>query len=334
MSSVIRARDLSISYGPKIGDAGARVLSGVNIELGEGEILGVVGSAGSGKTSLGRVLSGRGLLRGAPQPWPWISGGELHVDGADLRRPTRADLRRLPLTVGYLAPNSGQTMRNDLTVAENIAEPVLSRDRQFDRRALGRAAALLIDAVDLELGVLNRFPYELSRGQRQRVAFARALIVEPRLLIVDEPAQGVDVIARPALFELLERLNRGRTLSMVVISNDLATIERLTSRVLVTNRGTVIARGEIDRVLRDPFDSYLRRMRDAREFARAPLPGLVDRELVAAAERVAGGLFLEEDPEQVAAAERERLLEERPEFARFHTPAGENPTQSNEETRK
>jgi peptide/nickel transport system ATP-binding protein len=225
-------------------------------------------------------------------------------------------------------------MRNDLTVAENIAEPVLSRDRQFDRRALGRAAALLIDAVDLELGVLNRFPYELSRGQRQRVAFARALIVEPRLLIVDEPAQGVDVIARPALFELLERLNRGRTLSMVVISNDLATIERLTSRVLVTNRGTVIARGEIDRVLRDPFDSYLRRMRDAREFARAPLPGLVDRELVAAAERVAGGLFLEEDPEQVAAAERERLLEERPEFARFHTPAGENPTQSNEETRK
>ena len=319
MSSVISARDLSISYGPRIGDADARVLSGVNIELREGEILGVVGSAGSGKTSLGRVLSARGLLRGAPQPWPWISGGELRVDGVNLRRPTRADLRRLPLTVGYLAPNSGQTMRNDLTVAENIAEPVLSRDRHFDKRSLGKAAALLIDAVDLELGVLNRFPYELSRGQRQRVAFARALIVEPRLLIVDEPAQGVDVIARPALFELLERLNRGRTLSMVVISNDLATVERLTSNVVITDRGTVLARGEIDAVLRDPFDPYLQQMRDAREFARAPLPGLVDRELVAAAERVAAGLFREEEPEEIAAAERERLLEDRPEFARFHT---------------
>jgi peptide/nickel transport system ATP-binding protein len=106
---------------------------------------------------------------------------------------------------------------------------------------------------------------------------------------------------------------------MLVISNDLATVERLTSNVVITDRGTVLARGKIDEVLRDPFDPYLQRMRDAREFARAPLPGLVDRDLVAAAERVAGGLFRDDEPDEVAAAERDRLLEDRPEFARFHT---------------
>lgn len=321
LSTAIRVEDLSVSYGPQRGDAGQRVLSGASFSVPKGRILGIVGTAGSGKTALGRVLSGRGLVSHEGET-PWISGGQAEVAGIDLRRPSRDDLRRLTLDIGYLSQTSGDELRNDLTIAENIADPILSRDRDFDQRALGRAAAMLIDAVDLELGMLNRFPFELSRGQRQRVAFAKALIVEPAVFIVDEPAQGVDIIARPALFSLLERLNRARDLTMIVISHDLATIERLTSEVLVVDRGVVLAQGDIDEVLRDPDDEYLRRLRDAREFARAPLPGLVDRETIAAAERVVGGLFADEDleAEAVDAAEqdRQRLIEDRPEFARFH----------------
>lgn len=320
LDTAIHADDLSISYGSQRGAASARVLSGATFEVPRGRILGIVGTAGSGKSALGRVLSGRGLVE-RRQDWPWISGGSAEVAGIDLRRPGRDDLRRLTLDIGYLSQSSGDELRNDLTVAENIAEPILSRDRTFDKRALGRAAAMLIDAVDLELGMLNRFPFELSRGQRQRVAFAKALIVEPAVFIVDEPAQGVDIIARPALFSLLDRLNRARDLTMVVISHDLATIERLTRDVLVVDRGVVVAQGDIDEVLAAPEDEYLRRLRDAREFARAPLPGLVDDETLAAAERVADGLFLDEDPVQAAAEaaeeEHRRLLENRPEFARF-----------------
>ena len=323
--TAIRVEDLSISYGPRRGEAAQRVLSGATFEVPKGRILGVVGTAGSGKTALGRVLSGRGVVE-TDADWPWISGGDVEVAGIDLRELSRAERRRLTLDVGYLAQESGDRLRNDLTVAENIAEPILSRDKTFDKRALGRAAAMLIDAVDLELGLLNRLPFELSRGQRQRVAFAKALIVEPAVFIVDEPAQGVDIIARPALFSLLERLNRARDLTMVVISHDLATIERLTQEILVLDDGVVVAQGQIDEVLARSDSEYLRRLREAREFARAPLPGLVDRDTLAAAERVAEGLFADEDAEQAAReaaeAERRRLLEHRPEFARFE---GEEP---------
>ncbi|MGO1542982.1 MAG: ATP-binding cassette domain-containing protein [Gulosibacter sp.] len=320
---VLRTFDLSMSFGPQLGSADRRVLSGVNVTVPRGGILGVVGASGSGKTALGRVLSGRSMLSDAEPGDPWISGGEAEIAGINLREPTRADRRRLTLEVGYLAPDSGDRLRNDLTVAENIADPVLRRDRDFDRRALGRAAAMLIDAVDLELGMLNRFPFELSRGQRQRVAFAQALIVEPTILIVDEPTQGVDIFAQPAIMSLLERLNRVRSMSIIVISNELATVERLTNRVLVCHRGVVIAQGDIDQVLDNATDPYLVRMREAREFARTPVAGTMPEDMDAAVNRVVSGLFPDEDEHAEEARreaeenDRRTLLESRPEFARF-----------------
>ncbi|MFD0995835.1 peptide/nickel transport system ATP-binding protein [Pseudoclavibacter chungangensis] len=321
----IVAEDLSIAYIERAAGRPHEALSGATFTVEHGGILGVVGTAGSGKTALGRVLSGRGDE--GRDSWPFISGGSLHAAGLDLRYPSRADRRRLTLDIGYLAQESGDGLRNDLTVGENIAEPILSRDRSFERRRLGRAAAMLIDAVDLELGMLNKFPFELSRGQRQRVALAQALIVEPKVLIVDEPAQGVDIIARPALFTLLERINAARQCTMVILSHDLATVQRLTEDILVLDRGFVIARGRIDDVLAKPDHPYLLRMREARDFARAPLPGLVERDALLAVDRVADGLFGDFDAAtvQAEAAElaEEKLVEQRPEFARF-TKQGED----------
>lgn len=315
----IAADDLSISYTERAAGIRHHALSGATFTVERGSILGVVGTAGSGKTALGRVLSGRSAQ--GHDSWPFISGGSLSVAGLDLRRPSRAERRRITLDIGYLAQGSGDELRNDLTVAENMAEPILSRDRTFDRRLLGRAAALLIDAVELELGMLNRFPFELSRGQRQRVALACALIVEPSVLVVDEPAQGVDIIARPALFQLLERINAARSCTMVILSHDLATVQRLTDDVLVLDEGFVVARGSIDHVLATSDYPYVRRMREARELARAPLPGLVDEDALLAVERVADGLFddIDEAAEAREDAERadDRLVEQRPEFARF-----------------
>lgn len=321
MAPVISALDCSISYGPRIGNADARVLSGVTLNVDAGEILGVVGATGSGKSSFGQVLSGRGLLRGAPRDMPWVSGGELQIAGIDLQDASKADLQRLPLVVGYLAPDSGERLRNDLTVGENIVDPILSRDPEFDRKVLGKAAATLLDAVDLGIGLLNKFPFECSRGQRQRIAFAQALIVEPEVLIVDEPAQGVDVLARPALFDLLERLNQTRQMTIVVISNDLASVERLTSRVLVLNDGYVLAYGDLDEILKSPTDPFLQRLAQARASATAPLAGVEDRDQQEAAQRVVDGLFgdiSDEEAERIEAeAQRLRLLESRPEFVRF-----------------
>lgn len=322
----IEARDLSIAYIEHASRRPHPALSGLHFTVERGRIVGVVGTAGSGKTALGRVLSGRGAE--GQDSWPHIAGGSLRVAGLDLRNPSRAERRRMGLDIGYLAQSSGERLRSDLTVAENIAEPILSRDRGFDRRRLGRAAAMLIDAVDLDLGMLNRFPFELSRGQRQRVAFAQALIVEPKVLIVDEPAQGVDIIARPALFTLLERINAARECTMVILSHDLATVQRLTNEIIVLDHGFVLARGTIDEVLAQPQHPYIERMREARELAlRAPLPGLVGQETLDAMNRVADGLFSPVDPEEerraAAAAAHEQLARERPEFARFQAGGGQ-----------
>ncbi|CAG7845392.1 putative ABC transporter ATP-binding protein [Pseudoclavibacter triregionum] len=315
----IVANDLSMSYVDHAAGRPERALSGVSFALERGRILGVVGSAGSGKTALGRILSGRESE--GRQGWPTITGGSLEVAGLDLRFPDRAARRRMDLDIGYLAQDSGDRLRNDLTVAENIAEPILSRDRKFDRRKLGRAAAMLIDAVDLELGILNKFPYECSRGQRQRIAFAQALIVEPAVLVVDEPAQGVDIIARPALFTLLERINRARECSMVIISHDLATVERLTDDILVLDRGLVVAEGRIEDVLATSDYPYVRQMAEARRAAQAQLPGLIDAEALAAMDLVADGLFGDaaEEAERRHAEQqaRQQLVEQRAEFARF-----------------
>lgn len=320
----VLASDLSVSYLDHASGREERVLSGVNIALGRGDILGVVGSAGSGKSALGRVLSGRS---GRGRAWPKIRGGSLEVAGMDLRFPSRDTKRRVDLDIGYLAENSGNELRNDLTIAENIAEPILSRDRDFDRRKLGRAAAMLIDAVDLELGILNRFPFECSKGQRQRIAFAQALVVEPRVLIIDEPAQGVDLIARPALFTLLERINLARECTMVIMSHDLATIERLTSNIIVLDQGMQVGQGEIEEVLRVSDYPYIRRMAQAREAARTELPGTISKDTLAAMDLVAEGLF-GDAADEAEARERtrraqEELVAQRAEFARFQQPNGD-----------
>lgn len=326
----VLANDLSLSYLDHAAGRPERALSGVSFALERGRILGIVGSAGSGKTALGRALSGRRAE--GRQGWPEITGGSLEVAGLDLRFPDRAARRRVDLDIGYLAQDSGDRLRNDLTVAENIAEPILSRDRDFDRRKLGRAAAMLIDAVDLELGTLNKFPFECSKGQRQRIAFAQALIVEPAVLVVDEPAQGVDIIARPALFTLLERINRARECSMVVISHDLATVERLTDDILVLDRGLVVAEGSIDQVLAESDDPYVRQMAIARSAAQEQLPGLIDADALAAMDLVADGLFGDAADEaeraRAEAAQRERLVAQRGEFARFQRGGQSGPNAS------
>lgn len=317
----VLASDLSVSYLDHASGREERVLSGVNIALARGEILGVVGSAGSGKSALGRVLSGRS---GNGRSWPRVSGGTLEVAGMDLRFPTQGTKRRVDLDIGYLAEDSGNELRNDLTIAENIAEPILSRDREFDRRKLGRAAAMLIDAVDLELGILNRFPFECSKGQRQRIAFAQALVVEPRVLIIDEPAQGVDLIARPALFTLLERINLARECTMVIMSHDLATVERLTSNIIVLDQGMQVGQGEIEEVLRVNDYTYIQRMAAAREAARTELPGTISKDTLAAMDLVAEGLFGDAADEAERRTRerqaRDELVAQRGEFARFqHT---------------
>jgi peptide/nickel transport system ATP-binding protein len=255
LAPVVSARDVSVRYPARHPEDREFAVNGVSFDLVEGEILAVVGETGSGKSTLATTVAG---LAGVAQ-WgsPLISGGSLSVLGNDVRGLSKRAQGRLTLRVGFLSQDAGAGLSSRLTIGENVAEPIFSRDRRFDPTSAGEAVATLIDAVRLPLGIMNRYPHELSRGQRQRVAVARALILEPVLLIADDPTSGIDVTVRTAILDIIRELQSERSFSALVVTTDLREVQRITDRVLIMHRGVVAAHGRIDDVLDDPHHPYV-----------------------------------------------------------------------------
>ena len=254
---VIDADDLSIRYPSRDVRSRFVAVAGVNFTLDDGEILGVVGETGSGKSTLAATLGLRASVGFADSTAPEICGGSLRILDTEVRGIGAHRRGRLQFSVGYLAQGGAERLDARLTVAENVAEPIYAHDRRFSSRDAGSAVATVVDAVRLPLGLMSRFPFELSSGQRQRVALARAMVLEPRLLIVDEPTRGVDVTVRTGVLDALRNLRLERSFSAVIISSDLAVIEQISERMLVLHKGTVIGFGPINGVLSDPVHPYL-----------------------------------------------------------------------------
>ena len=254
----IRTSDLTIEYPPHGASPAFVAVHGFTLRIAPGEVVGLLGESGSGKSTLARVLSGDAFVGDAAGIRPQITGGEATVLGFGLRRIRRRKLARLTFGVGLLAQDAAATLPSTMTVAEIVAEPVLERDRRYNRRALGARVATMIDAVRLPLTVLGQYPYELSNGQRQRVALARALVFGPTLLIADEPTAGVDVMVRDAVIDLIRELQQERSFSALVISHDLAVLQRVANRIGVMHQGVLVGLGTIEDVFADPWHPYVR----------------------------------------------------------------------------
>lgn len=254
---VVAANDLSLHYRARDVRARARAIDGVTFTLGAGEILGVVGESGSGKSTLARAIALRTRQVGGTESEPQIVGGSLSVFGREVKRLSHRRRDRLQLHIGFLTQEGAGDLDSRLTVAENVAEPIYSRDRRFSSREAGIAVANLIDDVRLPLSIMQRYPHELSSGQKQRVALARALVLEPTLLVADEPTRGVDVTVRDGVLDVLRGLREVREFSAVIISSDLHVAEYLTERVLVLHQGHVVGLGPVDDVLAHPIHPYV-----------------------------------------------------------------------------
>jgi ABC-type glutathione transport system ATPase component len=270
--SVVVARDLSIDYPGRHGAGRFEAVQGIDLTIEAGELFGIVGESGAGKSSLARVLAGRA---GRANEGPTISGGSLTVLGVPLRNIGERTRRLLTAGIGFLPQHAGRTLRADLTVAENVAEPIFERDRHYDQRDAGRRAAELLDAVQLPLGVMAKYPYELSNGQRQRVAIARSLILEPRIWIADEPTGGVDVTVKGPVLDTLLELQSDRVFTALIVSHDASVMRRLTDRIAVLHRGTIVGIGPVEQVLASPDHPYIRGLRQDYELRTGPiaLPG-------------------------------------------------------------
>ncbi|MET0302783.1 MAG: ATP-binding cassette domain-containing protein [Microbacteriaceae bacterium] len=230
----IRATDLSIARSGR--SSAERVVDGVTFAIPHGGTLAVMGPTGAGKSSLAAVLAG--ITDGGLG----VVGGDAWVEGIRVRRPGRSQ-RLLSYLTGYLPQSAGAALPARQTVSEVIGEPITSRDRHVNSRALAVRVATLLDELMLPLGAANKYPYELSAGMRQRVAFARALVLQPKVFIADEPFANMDVEVRLAARDAIRRRRDDYGMSTLVVTNELDVAADLSGQVLVLRAGHTIAYG-------------------------------------------------------------------------------------------
>lgn len=257
-NELVDARDVSIRYRPTGSSGGFVAVRGVTLQIGRGEIVGLIGESGAGKSTLAMTIAGLAGANAHGDRLPEICGGRLSVVGHQLRRASTRRLDRVMLNVGYLAQDGAERLNPQFSVAENVSEPIFLRDRRFSVREANTAVATLIDALRLPLGVMQKLPYELSSGQRQRVALARALILEPQLLVADEPARGVDAAARSGVLEILNELRAERGFSAMIVSSSWEDLARVASRIAVMHRGIIVGMGSVDEVFDGAHHPYLK----------------------------------------------------------------------------
>lgn len=252
--------DLTVSYPAHGISPRFTAVRGVSFRVEPGEVLGLLGSSGSGKSTLARALAGYCTFGEPKDQRPMISGGDATVAGYGLRHLQARDVKRLTFDVAYLAQDAGAALRAELTVSELIAEPIFLRDRHYDPKSAALHVATLLDAVHLPLRLLDRYPYELSAGQRQRVAIARCLVLDPKVLIADEPTSGIDATVRDSIVELLTELRSREGFAAVIISHDADVLSSAADRVAVLFEGELVALGSLYEVLTESRHPYVKEL--------------------------------------------------------------------------
>jgi len=225
----------------------AQVLSGVDLAIGPGEIVGLVGETGSGKTTLARTVAG--LVN--------PTGGRVVFEGTTISA-LRRGARRAERRGGHLQLVFQDPLRSldpDMTVGGIVAEGIRLQGKT-DRAVIRQRVLGSLDKVGLDASVLARTPGQISGGQRQRVSIARALATEPRLLICDEPVSALDASNRNYILRLLDQLRTSLRLSIVIISHDLSSLAGIADRVVVLYRGRIVEDGPVDEVFAAPQHPY------------------------------------------------------------------------------
>ncbi|MEL5990163.1 ABC transporter ATP-binding protein [Microbacterium phosphatis] len=267
---VVSARGLEIEYPGRLGKKAFKAVQAVDFDIRPGEVLGLVGESGSGKTTIGRAIAGL-----AP-----VTGGSLQVLGHEMLGMRERDFRAKRRELGFVFQDPASSFNPLLTIAQCVAEPLVVHGTARNAAEARDRVDELLEAVQLPKEFGDRFPHELSGGQRQRASLARALALDPKLLIADEPTSALDVSVQARVLDLFTELQERFGFAALFITHDLAVVDLLAHRVVVLHHGRIAEQGPTAQVLGDPQDDYTRRL-----IASLPVPDPIEQ----AARRAARG---------------------------------------------
>ena len=253
---VLSVDDLVVEFAGRLGQPSFRAVDHVSLEVRRGEVLGLVGESGSGKTTVGRAAVG------LQQP----TSGSITVSGTTISGLSEAKLRPHRAHFGFVFQDPASSLNPRMSIGDCIGEPLHVQTKMSDREVDARVQDLL-DSVELSTGYAARYPHELSGGQRQRVSLARALALDPDLLIADEPTSALDVSVQARVLELFTELQHRLQFACLFISHDLAVVDSLANRVAVMQNGKLVEIGAREQVLGSPREEYTQRL-----IAAVPVP--------------------------------------------------------------
>ncbi|MCH8559777.1 MULTISPECIES: ABC transporter ATP-binding protein [unclassified Nesterenkonia] len=250
----LQAKDVALEY--KFRRRATRVVHDLNFTVQPGEIMGLVGESGSGKSTVAKAVLG--LLD--------VAEGELRVRGMNMPALPSKERKTLKREIGVVFQDPAASLDPRFPIGDIITEPMVVH-KEGDKNSRMARARELLDAVRLPSSVLNRYPHELSGGQRQRISIARALTLNPTLLIADEPTSALDVSVQAAVLDLFSELQQHYGFACLFVSHDLAVVDALAHKVMVMQNGRTVEQGTTDQVLRHAKESYTQQL-----LAAAPVP--------------------------------------------------------------
>jgi len=233
-SPIVEIRNLGYAVG------GRPIFDGLDMDIPRGKVTAVMGPSGTGKTTLLRLVTGQ--VR--------ADTGSIHVAGEDMLRLKRADLYGLRRRMGMLFQNGA--LLTDLSVFENVAFPIREHT-DLAERLIRQLVLIKLEAVGLR-GAADLMPSELSGGMGRRVALARAIVMDPEILIYDEPFVGLDPISMGVILRLIRRLNDTLGLTSIVVSHDVQEISTVSDNVFLLSAGKVVARGSPQELRANPSE--------------------------------------------------------------------------------
>ena len=234
---------------------GYHVIKSVSLDIRPGECVGLVGESGSGKTTLGR-----GILGLAP-----VTGGSIRFEDREIANVDRATRRRLSSDIQVVFQDPYSSLNPSMTIEQILTEPMTVRD--VPKEAARKRVRELLDEVKLPKNAADRKPKEFSGGQRQRIAIARALALDPKLIVCDEPVSALDLSTQARVLDLFLDIQRETGVAYLFVSHDLAVVRHLSHRIAVMQGGQIVEWGDGAQVSDDPQDPYTQRLMMA-----APVP--------------------------------------------------------------